>query len=42
MNNYYTACYCRRRKIGTPSWWAGLKYSIYRMLHRRRYDDDDY
>lgn len=37
MNNFYTNAYCRRRRIGCPSWWAGLKFRIYRMTHRNVY-----
>ncbi len=37
MNNFYTNAYQRRNKIGTPSWWAALKFRIYRLRHRDVY-----
>ena len=37
MNNFYTNAYQRRPRIGCPSWWAALKFRVYRMTHRDVY-----
>ena len=37
MNNFYAVCPVRRKKIGTPSWLAAIRFRLYRMTHKAVY-----